>query len=368
MSDRSIFIDLNTPVRVGDLPGLSRRILTWWVGELVLMSPRWLQHFLPKAPDVTTLYANEAQWRFVPAQAGAELLEIDCRSDDKGIADQILHAAPNFSLAQVVIVLPANVVLRRRLELPMMPESQLASAVELQVDRLTPFKSDAVRLAVKVVARDPVEGKISVDVAITPRAAVDALEQRLSRLGFKAVAVDFQDAAGQPAGFDLSVARQVSSSRRLTMVRAGLAAVAVLTWYVAGVMWDTAREQEVESWQAHIAGLRPLAMRSSALRQKIDALTQPFAVAQAHRPGRVLLALKELTEILPDSARLTELTLSGDTMDLAGLASDAPGLIASLEASKLFKNVRFRSPVTRRPETTKDLFEISLTLEGAARP
>jgi hypothetical protein len=51
-------------------------------------------------------------------------------------------------------------------------------------------------------------------------------------------------------------------------------------------------------------------------------------------------------------------------IELAGLANDAAALISTLEASPLFKDVKFRSPVMRRPETNKDRFEISLNLEG----
>jgi hypothetical protein len=57
--------------------------------------------------------------------------------------------------------------------------------------------------------------------------------------------------------------------------------------------------------------------------------------------------------------------LTGDAIELTGFAADAPGLIAKIEASKLFKDVKFRSPVIRRAELSKDRFEMSLRLEGA---
>lgn len=68
---------------------------------------------------------------------------------------------------------------------------------------------------------------------------------------------------------------------------------------------------------------------------------------------------------MPDSARLTELRVTGEAIELTGFAADAPGLIAKIEASNLFKEVEFRSPVMRRPELNKDRFEMSLRLENA---
>ena len=82
----------------------------------------------------------------------------------------------------------------------------------------------------------------------------------------------------------------------------------------------------------------------------------------------VLEPLKELTTLLPDTARLTELEFSGEGIKLAGLADNAPELISKIEASKLFDKVTFRSPVMRRPESKKDRFEISLRFEGGPRP
>ena len=364
MSDRPLTIDLNAPVRLADVPDLGRRVLVWWLAELAEVAPNWARGFFPKAPNVATLFVSETQWRIVPWQRDVAPLLLDCLQDDNGIAKQILHAAPNFSLAQVIIVLPKAAALRRRVELPMMSERQLLPAIELQIDRLTPFKSETVRSAVKVVGRDPIEGKLSIDVAITPRAGVDALEQRLTRLGFKAIAIDVEGSDGQPSGFDLTLQNVDGASCRLTIIKVALAAAVLASWLFASAMWDVAREQEVDAWQARIAELRPLAQRSAAFRRQVEALTQPLAVANAHKPLRALASLKELTVLIPDTVQLTEFKMYDGRIELAGLANDAAALISTLEASPLFKDVKFRSPVMRRPETNKDRFEISLNLEG----
>ncbi len=367
VSDRPIIIDLNAPVRLADVPDLARRFFQWWVGEIAELAPGWAHGLFPKPVELSTLHVGEGLWHIVPAAPGAHALDIDSSQDDKGIADQILRAAPNFGLVELAVVLPPSTVLRRRIELPLMPEHQVLSAVELQIDRLTPFKSDAVRFAVRIAARDVIEGKLSVDAAITPRAAVDALEQRLTRLGFRASVIDFEDGAGERAGFNLCAA-QPPASQRSTVIKAGLVAAAICSWYFAGVLWDTAREQEVEAWRSRIVELRPVALRGAALRQQVEGMTQPIAIAQRHKPGVVLGSLKELTALLPDTARLTEFKYSSDGIELAGLANEATQLISKIDSSKLFKNVTFRSPVLRRPESNKDRFEISLKVETGAKP
>ncbi len=301
----------------------------------------------------------------IPGGDAARALELDASADDKGLADQILQAAPDFSLSRLTVLLPKTTVLCRRIEMPVMADGDLRSAVELQIDRLSPFRADAVRFGVRVVDRDRVEGKTTVDVAIAPLALVEAVEQRLRAMSLTPTAVDVDGGNGARMGFDLRAPKLAGTPRKALLINLGFVCGAALAWYVAGVSLDAARGREIEGWQARIAELRPLAQRSASLRQQLEAMTQPFAMARAHRPGLTLEIVDALTKLLPDSARLTELRLTGDAIELTGFASDAPGLIAKVEASKLFKEVKFRSPVMRRPELNKDRFELSMRLEAA---
>lgn len=365
MSDRTVTIDLNAPVRLADAPALAGRVLAWWLGELKAFAPAWMRRLLPEPAQTAALLVRGDRWRVVPGGDTGRVLELDASADDKGLADQILQAAPDFSLSRLTVLLPQAGVLCRQIVLPIMPDADLRSAVELQIDRLSPFKPDAVRFGVRVVDRDRVEGTSTVDVAIAPRMLVEAIEGRLTALALTPVAVDIDAGNGAPRGFDLRAPKQSGTPRRALLVNLGFVLGAALAWYVAGVSWETSREREAEGWQARIAELRPLAQRSAVLRRQMEAMTQPLAMARAHKPGLTLEIVDALTRLLPDTARLSELRVSGDAIELIGVAADAPGLIAKLEASELFKDVKFRSPVTRRPELNKDRFEISLRLEAA---
>lgn len=366
VSNQSFTIDLSAPVVLRDVPALAQRVFVWWIGELKSLAPKWSYDLFPKPPHAAMLLARGNVWRIVPDGDDERALELDSTAGGTELADQILHGEPNFSLQRLTVVLEQGAILRRRIELPIMPERDVRSAVELQVDRLSPFKTDAVRFAVRIVDRDGVEGKLTADVAIAPRSSIEAIEHRLGALGLAAVAIDVDGGNGAPAGFDLRARSDDATPRREMMINVAIACVVVFTWYLAGVAWETAREREIDGWQNRITSLRPLAQRSAVLRQQLDAMAQPFAMARSHKPGFTLEVLSELTNVLPDAVRLTELRLSGDVIDLTGVAQDAPGLIAKLEVSRFFKEVRFSSPVVRRPEVNKDRFEMSLRLEGGA--
>lgn len=365
MSDRTIAIDLNAPVRLADAPALARRVLAWWLDELKALAPAWARRMFPEPPQNATLLVRADGWRVISGGGTGRVLDLDPSADDKGLADQILQAAPDFSLSRLTVLLPQAAILRRRMALPIMADGDLRSAVELQIDRLSPFKADAVRFGARVVDRDRVEGTSTVDVVIAPRAMVEAVEDRLRALAFVPAVVDVDAGDGSRMGFDLRAPKQGATPQRALLVNLGFVFGAALAWYVAGFAWDASREREVEGWQTRIAELRPLAQRSATLRQQLEAMTQPLAIARAHKPGLTLGIVDALTKLMPDSARLTELRVTGEAIELTGFAADAPGLIAKIEASKLFKEVKFRSPVMRRPELNKDRFEMSLRLENA---
>jgi hypothetical protein len=47
MSDRTVTIDLNAPVRLVDAPALAGRVLAWWLGELNALAPAWARRLFP---------------------------------------------------------------------------------------------------------------------------------------------------------------------------------------------------------------------------------------------------------------------------------------------------------------------------------
>lgn len=365
VSDKTITIDLNAPVRLADAPALAARVFDWWLQELLEFAPAALISRLPKPPRTATLHADATTWRIVSNGDAPRTIELDATASDKEIADRILESAPDFSLSRLTVLLPRRTVLERRVTLPLMPDAALRSAVELQIDRLSPFAADAVRFDARVHERDAVEGTMLVDIAATPRASVEALEQRLTSFGLKPVTIDIETGNGERAGFDLRAPDNGTNARTAWLTTAGFAAAAAIAWYVAMVAWGTAREREIDSWKASVESLRPVAARTAALRREVEGLIEPLQVARAHVPGAALLPIAEVTRILPDTVRLAEYRMLEGGIELTGLADDAPSLIGKLEASKLFKEVKFRSPVMRRPELAKDRFEITMKLEQA---
>ena len=75
-------------------------------------------------------------------------------------------------------------------------------------------------------------------------------------------------------------------------------------------------------------------------------------------PARIDL-LQELTLLLPNDTWLERWQVKGDAMQIIGQSAKASALIGIVEASPLFVDAAFISPVTTDPRTNKERFVLS---------
>jgi general secretion pathway protein L len=119
------------------------------------------------------------------------------------------------------------------------------------------------------------------------------------------------------------------------------------------------------------------AMRIEALRRQLQAPLTLKSAATLPANQRVwyekemspsaAIVLEALSRALPDTAHLTELRLLGATLNIAGLTSDAPSLIAPLEHSGSLTDVRFSAPTTRGSDDAHFSFHIVGLVEPQSR-
>jgi general secretion pathway protein L len=358
-----ITIDFGAPASMSDLPGLAARFFAWWGGELRALLPGLKDGGGPARQPVLTVRQDRWLLRASP-EAGA--VSLDTKVSDGDLADRMLHAADGMQLSKLALLLPREFVIVRRLELPQMSLAHARQAVELQVDRLSPFKADAVRTATRIAGYNAEKGAMLVDVAIVPLLRVRPIEQRLRALGLAPATVDVEGDNGVAQGFDLREPESAEDLRRTRLMTLGLAAAAVAIWGVAVYAWGQAGESEINRWEARIAELRPAAERSAMLRQELEGMAVPIAQANVLDPSATLGVLQQLTRLLPDSVQVLDLKIEGRAVEFSGIASNATDLIGLLEGSDAFKNVKFASPVIRKSETGVERFDITMQREGGA--
>ncbi|MCL5237664.1 MAG: PilN domain-containing protein [Nitrospirae bacterium] len=102
-----------------------------------------------------------------------------------------------------------------------------------------------------------------------------------------------------------------------------------------------------------------------ALRKEVDAIGGAVASIDDFKekgPMSVTI-LKELTTILPKSAWLTRVRITGSTVEIEGYASSATELLPRLEASKVFRKAEFTSPTFRDARMNSDRFNIKMEIK-----
>lgn len=115
-------------------------------------------------------------------------------------------------------------------------------------------------------------------------------------------------------------------------------------------------EKEIKQLSSEVASL-------GQMRQRISDLEKKAAVLKDIR-GRssVLDVLKELTQVIPETAWVTAFSFTEKGMNLNGFAQSASELISCLESSPLFEEVVFLSAIVKDPKQNMERFYIGLKL------
>ena len=266
--------------------------------------------------------------------------------------------------SRIELVLRPSRFLVRPLELPARANEFIEGIVRVQIDRLTPWTAaEAVfGCGTPVTAGS---GKIVTTIAATTRANTEPYIAGLAALHPASLSIFTR--AGEETRELIKVFEQQARglldrprlSRLLRLVLAGVTAAAVLSTAAGAVM-----QNYLDSRQAELTA--ELTARRIALRlDRQGADSSPFAVLarRKHETQASVIAIEELSRILPDHTYVTELHIDGNTLQIAGITHDAPSLIRLIEQSPHFTRATFFAPTTRAPSDPGDRFHIEARLE-----
>ena len=149
--------------------------------------------------------------------------------------------------------------------------------------------------------------------------------------------------------------------RYLTLALVVLTLIAGLSWAGSHFMHHRVTAMRVDraldELSDEIKALGLVQSKIATLQERIDYLDNL-------RQNRInaLELLKELTEILPDTAWLRGLSVADNRVEIEGYADYSTQLIAQLEASPLFANAKFISTITRARDN-KEVFKIGFEID-----
>ncbi len=279
----------------------------------------------------------------------------------------IVAGDPRLEEADLILLLPARQVLRRRQTLPRAALPRLAEVLALDVAADTPFAADDVVWDYKTVPGPKRAPSFEVELAFAERSRVGEAARRVRmELGVPLAAVDARSAstnAGQ--GFNLLPVSERKT--RLSLIsafnRRALAACAAAI-LIATVAATYSQALQLGQTEERIVGLRQQAGEVLDTRQavrEVRAELEQMIAAKQRWPGHFTI-VDELSRILPDGTWLNEIRIDQGSVDLLGQSAAAVDLIPVLESSPIFKAPRFASPVMSDPRSAREKFSIALDL------
>ena len=246
----------------------------------------------------------------------------------------------------------------------------LSGIVRNQIDRLSPWPpQDAIYgFEFHPVASDA--SSLEVQISIASRGTVESTRDELRAIGLPLdqITVHKANAPERPPiplwSRDASAAGQQLHTARVA-VGGALAATVVLSAVIsAWALWSVTSIS---------VDLDDTTTRSRTLQRLLQVGRSPAALAALPLPERAwafketsystVFALEGLSRALPDTAYLTDFRIEKGVLRITGLTNDAPALIAPLEQSGHFTNVRFSAATTRSAESGLFTFNIEANQE-----
>ena len=349
---------------------VSSRFLRWWLGELSSAVPAALR---PAGLDTESFTLV----RLEQGSAFFRLFDNGSVQDAGRVTLQTLDAAAQrqafiSALAKVrngqrdvVISLPSDRVLRKTLTLPLATEENLRQVLEFQMDEYTPFPVSQVYFGYRVAGRNFARGQLTVEFAATPRDAVDEAVQRLNDWGCVVRAAVAEDMLAAGTLVNLLPAAQ---GKAPSLLRHGLnpwlAGLVMLLAIAAIAMPLIIKREAVVQMQPWLEKSKTAAEAVDALRRGLEIRIEEhnYLLEKRQALPAVIVALEELTRILPDDTWVQQLDIKGKELQIQGETASSVKLIGLFEQSGRFYDASFRSPLTKGQTAGAERYQLALQM------
>ena len=345
-----------------------KQFFRWWKRELGFLLPEKIKQFVndkqsfiiisPKNGQLVLTYTCDGQIEpLATLERGA-----------KDPAFQGLYEKDErLAKAIVILRLTGQDAIQKELSLPAAAKENLNQVVAYELDRYTPFKPEQVYFAVKLLAGMNEPGQIRVMLILTTREVLDRLYEDVKALGLSPLFADYEDSANNLDHLDYTYNLLPERLRQKTAKMPRLIHSALITLtclllaaVIAMPVWF--EYQTVNELQLKADALEKDAKKVKALQSEIDAVVDETRqlIAEKSATPEVIVMLNTLSSLIKDDTWLSYAQYSDGHLQIQGESPAASTLIAVLEASELFANARFASPVTQDSISKLERFQITV--------
>ena len=332
--------------------------LAWWLRGLAAWLPASVRRIFSVTPTAIVLEFINNNEIVLHNEAGEDSVELGrFRLEElttRSLREKLLKARNKTRILR----LPAIKVLSKTITLPLAAEANLRQIVGFEIDRLTPFSLSKVYYDVVVLERQTSVRRIRVKFFVVQRAFVDELLEHVVKLG---LTPDVIDVMGEAKIDLLPPERRPGKSRKTRQFQWALATLCLLLLLVACALPLWQQRNLVVELMPKVDAAQKQAESILALREELQRSIESsrFLLEKRQKTTFSIELLNELTAILPDGTWIEQLTIKDAEIEIRGQSLEASMLIGLVEASDMFRNVTFRSPVIADRRTGRDRFFLS---------
>jgi general secretion pathway protein L len=313
----------------------------WWIDELMAMlPPEWRERLTRRSHIVAEI--NKSGSLVYRNQENNQPLAVKPRGPIK-------------------FLMPADQVLTREIELPLLPMSDIKRMIALDIDRLSPFRPEQIYFDAEIVARDQENGRQQVALGILPRATIAKFLDFARENNLQPAAMGMTASAGAVApNFDFLAAMRDAqggdAAQRRSLYWWGAAAALLVLNLALLTYRDSSRldelRQTVEAQQAPVK----VALRT---RDKVDRETARRAeLLDRKQKSSPLPVLDAVTQAMPMDAWVSRFEWNGRTVHVRGQKKTSNDILARLEASPALRNARSLANETRNDSAANQQFDM----------
>lgn len=346
-----------------------KKLFRWWLRELAFLVPEKIRRLVSEQQGFIIVRPEDNRLALSYAANGHSTQLATLERDASGSAQYAALLAKDERLgkAKLILRLTGQEAIQKELALPSAVKENLSQVVAYELDRYTPFKAEQVYFAVKPLEGEHEPGQIRVALILTPRETLNALYDDIKAIGMSPLFVDYEATPNdleQPYdGYNLlpDELREKSANTPRLVYSALIAGVFLLLGTVLVLpVWLEYRT--TNALQRKIDAIEKEAKDVKALQLEIDAMIDETRrlIAEKNAAPAVVDMLNTLSTLIKDDTWLSYAQYANGNLQIQGESPAASALIGVLEASPMFANARFVSPVTQDKISGQERFQITV--------
>jgi len=345
----------------------------WWLGELGGLMPKALVSTFGARRACLILIVQDSDFVLLTETKNSgrfELGRLNKTSVNQLVSNTTEHPEALSALTErryrnwpLIVELAQHLGMRKVVDLPLVNKDDLGQLLQFELDRLTPFKAEDVRLAWRVEHTDAAAKRMRVMLEIAPRTVIEQAMGLINLYQRQICRIELSGGSSDHHPLDLQIERKDREEPK-DRLNVAFRLLAPLLLLIAAFIPIRQQHKVINNLESQIEATQEQAEEALKLRDQLTLMmneTSFLADAQQRYPAMTEL-LAELTRILPSHSHILQLNIDGSSIELFGLAGKASDLITALDRSPMMQAPKFNSAVTREAQSGKERFHILVEL------